>query len=692
MKQSPLGQLKRVFIPLGFLSAITNFAVLISPIYMMQVLDRVVPSQNLNTLVLLLVVALGFVALQSTVDYVRDATFQRTSRWVEQVSIGPILQYGGAVKQDRIADLARLSAGFKGGVAPAMLNVPWLPLFMIALFLIHPWFAGVAVVIIALQLGLRHLGMTLRKTREAQRDQLQVLENRALVNSADFFAAAGMHVLSRNLVQRYANIQSERHKVENTLTPGWGIQTAATGFMRTATQLIGLSLGATLVVLGDLTAGGMIAASIILSKTTTTFETTLNTVPEMKALIAAGRRLHSLFQTADVTAMDIADLSGDLVCQKLTFPRGNGAPSRLENVNFSITAGECLAIIGASGSGKSTLLTALAGVAPCPIGTVVLDETEVKTISAHTASRHIGFLPQQAELFAGTVAENICAFDPSPDDARVIEVAKLAGVHGLISALPQAYDTDIGTHPYLLSAGQKQRIALARAIYANPTYLFLDEPNALLDAEGERQMGDALARLKDQGTTIVMVIHRSGVMGLADKVLHLAHGRVTDFGNRAEVLARFNVGVRRMEFALKLSSAQDLADWVRGQFVRTGDDAFRERAVLIASEMFNVALANGPNDKPRQAAFEFKFQNDSNCTISLADGEQTLAEQKVQKVVDLLSRPDTNIAALPKDEVSIAMLHQLTAGFDIRNVEGGSIFQMAVSDVTPVSVTMKGLH
>ncbi|MGB1235698.1 MAG: ATP-binding cassette domain-containing protein, partial [Planktomarina sp.] len=571
-------------------------------------------------------------------------------------------------------------------------NVPWLPLFVGALLLVHPWFAAMAAVIIAVQYGLRRLGMALRRTRENQRTQVQNMETQALRNSASFFAAGGMHVLSRNLIQRYAQFQSERHKIENSLTPGWGLQTAATGFVRTATQLLGLSLGATLVVTGDLSAGGMIAASIILSKTTSTFEVTLNSIPDMRNLIAASRRLNVLFGEPEHTETDIADLSGALTANKLIFPRGKGAPPRLENISFMLKPGECLAIIGASGSGKTTLLDALAGITPSPIGAVLLDETEVKTISAATAARHIGYLPQKAELFTGTLAENICAFDPDPDDARIVEVAKTAGVHGLISALPKAYDTNMGTDPHLLSAGQKQRIALARAIYAAPRYLFLDEPNALLDAEGERQMGDALARLKSQGTTIVMVIHRSGVMGLADKVMHMDAGRIGDFGSRAEVLARFNVGLRQIELPLKITSLQDLTDWVGRQFVRTGDDTFRERTILVATEMFNVAMVNVTPDHKRTGTFEFIFHDDNNCEIAMKQPSHTGAAPKVKKVEDMMRRPDINISALPKDEVSIAMLHQLTSGIRIENIEGGAVFQMAITNAQPTPLNTGAPH
>ncbi|MEO0356783.1 MAG: ATP-binding cassette domain-containing protein [Pseudomonadota bacterium] len=687
-----MGQLKRVFIPLGLLSAITNFAVLISPIYMIQVLDRVVPSQNLNTLVLLLLVALAFVALQSIVDFVRDTAFDRTARWVEAISIAPILRQNGGNKQQNIDDLNMVSNALKGSVGPSLLNVPWLPLFMVALVMVHVWFALLAVVIIALQFGLRALGMAMRQSTERQRGQLQSLENQALANSANFFAAAGMHVLSRNLTLRYASFQEKRHTVEDALTPGRAVQNAATGFVRTATQLLGLSLGATLVVMGDLTAGGMIAASIILAKTTTTFETTLNAIPDMRATLVALARLDKVFAATGNHQTTIADLSGALSCQNLVFPRGNGAPPRLEKVSFALEPGECLAILGASGSGKSTLLSALAGIQPAPIGSVLFDETEVKSVSVETATQHLGYLPQQAQLFSGTLAENICSFDPNPNDERIVEVAKTAGVHGLISALPNSYDTNIGDEPHLLSAGQKQRIALARAIYNMPRYLFLDEPNALLDADGERQMGDALARLKSQGTTVVMVIHRSGVMGLADKILHLDHGRVTDFGPRAEVLARFNVGIRRLEVPLQDSSVQDLTDWVGRQFVRTGDAPFRERAILVATELMTVAIANGPQDRKRIGVFEFTFFDDDHCELKLSEGNHTVAAQKVAKVADLMRRADVDMSKLAKDEVSLAVLGQIASDVSIKNVEGGAVFRTAIENSSATTPNIGAPH
>ncbi len=678
MNASPLHQLKRVIIPLVLLSIVTNLAVLVSPIYMMQVLDRVVPSQNLHTLVMLLMVALGFVALQSVVDFVRDGTFRRAARWVEAVAVPCILANGGAAKQDQIGNMAKVTQALQGSIGASMLNLPWLPLFLLVLFLVHPLFLVLALTIIAVQHGVKALGQALQHDKQIQATQLHQAENAALTQSASFFAMAGMHVLSRNLVHKYSGLQQNRHQVEEALTPGIALQSSASGFLRTATQILGLSLGATLVVTGDLTAGGMIAASIILAKTTTTFEATLTALPGFREAFAAYKSLNQLLAQSNPSQTDIPEFSGDLATHKLIIPRGNGAPPRLDQVSFDLKAGECLAIIGASGSGKSSLLLALAGIQPAPIGAVLMDQSDVRTLSHATVAAQVGYLPQQAELFDGTLAQNICAFDPSPADARIVEAAKTAGVHGLISALPGAYDTDIGKDAFLLSAGQKQRVALARAIYADPKYLFLDEPNALLDAEGERQLGDTLARLKSQGTTIVMVIHRSGVMGLADKVLHMDNGKMSDFGPRADVLARFNVGIRRLELPMLPQSQQDLTDWVGRQFVRSGDDAYREKAVLIAAETFNVALANSTSTKPRKGVFEFKFIDDTNCTLSLVESHATLAEQKFAKVEKLMRKPDTNIAELPRDELSLAMLDQLTQAMTIQNVQGGAIFKAAI--------------
>jgi len=240
--------------------------------------------------------------------------------------------------------------------------------------------------------------------------------------------------------------------------------------------------------------------------------------------------------------------------------------------------------------------------------------------------------------------------------------------------LPRSYETDLSYERHLLSAGQCQRIAMARAIYNSPKYLFLDEPNALLDAIGERQLCDTLARLKSQGVTIVMVLHRSGVLGLTDKILRIDHGRVADFGNRTEVLGRMNNGSSKLEIPLSLNSLQDVSDWITERFSRNSDQEFCQKAVLIASEMFNIALQNAPNDRARIGRFHFKFEDEKTCEITLTEDQPTSVTQKMNKIRSLLKHPEVNMLDLDADEMGLAVVAQMSDGFEIKNIENTAVF------------------
>lgn len=679
MPAVPIAQLKRLAPPLLVLSLITNFAILVSPIFMMQVLDRVVPTGNLNTLALLLMVALTALLLQSGVEFLRDISFQRAAFWAEKVCLPSILASDAAARDGHLANLAIISSALSGHVAVAALSLPWLPFFLLVLWVIHPLFLVMAVGLIGTSIAIRLLSNTLLAAWHSKCIQFQTAEKTALRDAEDVVAISGMPVLTQNLMDRFVAAKIAGNNVAEEMSPISTGTNAIAGFIRAMTQLLGLSLGAALVVGGDLSAGGMIAASLILTKTVTSFETVVNAAPQLRTAAQAFRNLASVSAIDQNLGTHIPDLSGALRCAGLIFPRGGGAPPRLDRISFELEPGACLAIVGSSGSGKTTLLESLSGIAPCPIGSVLLDESEVKTLPIDCQNIHIGYLAQQAQLFHGSLAENICGFAPDRNDERIIAAAKTAGVHGLISALPASYDTDIGAQPYLLSAGQKQRVALARAIYREPTYLFLDEPNALLDAAGERQLCETLARLKKMGTTIVMVIHRSGVMGLADFVMALENGRIADFGPRSEVLGRMSGGRRRVEIPLDTNSMQDLVDWVNAQFTRSNDTELARRTELIAIELFNLASASLPQIDARTAVFHFRFLSNFSCELTLTEDRPTDAQSKIKKIASLMHHPEVNMVDLPPDEVALAVISQVSDTFDINNIEGQSIFRAALS-------------
>lgn len=672
---NPLSQLKKLALPLVFFSLVTNLAVLVSPIYMMQVLDRVVPSGNLATLAMLLVVALAALLLQAIVEACRDSALARVRRWVERIGAGLTLGQSGPDRQNTIDAVGRLTGFFGSSSVVTALNLPWIPLFLLALALIHPAYLLLVAAISLLIWGTAVATDFLTADEASRAKTIAAEEDRTLVAAIDPQLTAGIRAIAENLSRRFDELQSRRHACESRTTDLTALHRSAEGFLRSGAQIAALSLGAYLVVGGQLTAGGMIGASIICAKTIGTIEASLSSFADMRAAVDAYRQIGPTMNTSVVPNIEVDEFDGRLACTGLIFPRGAGAPPRLDRVSLSLEPGECLAIVGDSGSGKTTLLHALSGIDPSPIGSVLLDQSDVRTLGPKTIAGQVGYLPQQARLVRGTLAENISCFDPDPPDRAVIEAARTAGVHGLISALPDAYQSDIGKEPFLLSAGQKQRVALARAIYARPRYLFLDEPNALLDAAGERQLADTLALLKERGTTIVMVLHRSGIMGLADKVVLLDQGRVADFGSRAEVLGRMNDGKQRLKIPLIPASVQDLNDWIVAQFNRHSDREFCQKAALVGTELFNAACLNGPEDVQRQAIVTFRFCNDTTCELILREERLSQAVEKMPKIRSLVKHPEVSMIDLPSDEIALAVLTQMSDKLSIENVDDASVFQ-----------------
>ncbi len=675
----PLNQLRRALLPLLALSAVSNLAILVSPIFMMQVLDRVVPTGNLNTLLLLLAVASLALLLQAVVDGLRDLSLHRIARWFETVLIPHVLFGAADDRTDRLQLVTQLKAAVSGSAATAALSLPWIPLFVFVLWAIHPWFAALAAGLVAAAAALRLAGASAAAAHQGELTRLHAIERRSLQDAQKAGARTGQASLTHNVLLRFQNALHARSQLEELAAPSAIATQTLSSYLRGMTQLLGLSLGAALVTYNSLSAGGMIAASLILTKTVTAVETGILHLADLQRAKQAFRELAGLPAHVPPKGTEIETISGKLRCDGLIVPRGGGAPPRLDRISFDLSAGACLAIVGPSGSGKSTLLEALSGVAPSPIGTVWMDESEVSTLPRISQTAHIGYLPQQAQLYHCTLAQNICGFTETATDRDIVAAAQIAGVHGLISALPDSYDTDIGRQPYLLSAGQKQRVALARAVFHRPRYLFMDEPNALLDAAGERQLCAVLARLKKQGTTVVMVIHRSGLMGLADMVLAMDNGRMSDFGPRSDVLGRMSGGRRRLEVPLRKDSLQDLVDWVGAQFTRGNDADLSHRAELIACELFHLAQASGPQDEPRRAVFLFRFLSDRRCEITLTENRVTRACGKMKKVAQLLHHPDAQIGELPTDEAALAVITRMSDDFDIQNLDGQAIYRAAVS-------------
>ncbi len=677
MAAGSLSKLRVLIAPLLLFSFVTNVAILVSPIFMMQVLDRVVPSGNLSTLLLLLVVALAALSLNSIVEIGRDLSLKRVARWAEALCTGPILQQPAQKQTELLHHLTIMRGFFTSGSATAILNMFWVPMFLGALALIHVNY----VILVAVLLGAILLVQFARDSatknqtdaanslRATERQSIKMLERLGEINTP-------AHI-RKNLAARLLDIQIRRQACEAAEEVPTLASNGAMTALRMSAQLLALSIGAYLVSQGALSAGAMIAASLIASKTITTAEQSVSAVkdwPEIKNALSELQNLPS----ESAQQMEIAELSGALKCERLIYPRGGGAPPRLDRISFELPPASCLAIIGDAGSGKTTLLHALAGLDPAPIGSVLLDQTDIRHLGSDSHQNHVGYMPQLGGLLPGTVAENIAGFATKIDDDAVIAAAKKAKVHGLISALPNGYQTDIGAQPHLLTAGQKQHVSLATAFYGQPKYIFLDEPNALLDKNGERAMCEAIAAIKEEGVTVVMVMHRAGAIGLADHILVLERGCVSDFGPRAQVLGRQSDGRRLTRLPLRKTSLQDLSDWVNGQFTRSDDAEFAAKTASLATEMFLAASLNGPQDKPREVEVQFKFIDDRNCEIVLVEQGQTTADKLLRQVKSEMGSGEDDFNILGEKAMPLFLATKLADRIDIRNANNLAQFSARI--------------
>lgn len=680
MKHNIFPIVARAVLPLLVLSLVSNLAILVSPLFMMQVLDRVIPSGNIATLALLGSLALAALVLQALVEAARDVSLGRLARWSEREGTGLALAPSASKQGETVGHVAGFSSFLSGRAAIAALGAPWIPIFLFVLWSLHPAFL---VLLVAMSGMFGVSRMTSKALGYAAQQNALACERlqEATLREVDVATReTGIAMLVRNLRLRFADIQRQRHHhVDQGELPSVS-HTTISSLIRNVGQISALGLGALLVTADQLSAGGMIAASIISSKSYAAIEALLVSLPSIRSARQDYLVLASLPSGQSEQEATIETPSGSLSVENLIFPRGGGAPPRLDRISFNLPPGECLAIVGRSGSGKTTLLRALVGTASAPIGSVFLGDNEIKSIPEAALFHMAGFVPQCAVLKTGTIAENISCFELNADPQNIVAAAKTAGVHGLISALPNSYETNVGAEPHVLSMGQMQRVALARAVYGRPKYLFLDEPNALLDAEGERALAQALLRLKNQGTTIVMAVHRSGILGLADKVVHLDHGRITDFGSKSDVLGRLGMDGRQIQLPTLKTSMTDLKDWIASQFTRDGDYDFSQKAQVAASELLGLACENCPPDTLRFADFMFKFVDKTQCEIVMRERVPSDATERIARVDSGSEGEPGQLEQTDRDEMRIERLSGMSETLEIASDDEGTSYRMVLID------------
>jgi ATP-binding cassette subfamily C exporter for protease/lipase len=537
-------QVRAQFLPLGIISFAVNLLLLVSSIYLLQVFDRVLSSGSLDTLIWLTVAAVVATGTYGVLEYARRRYLSRMGAWLDTELAGPVIRRGvdarlsGAPRQAGLSDVQELRSFLSGDAILAFLDAPWMPVFIFVIWLMHPvlgWLAAIGagvlfVIAIINDLLTRKL---FQKTRAALRDNQRSAQ--LYVDNAETVRPLGM--LGPLLHHWQASRRNIRTDTERNAAVTQGL-TYLTKSVRLALQIFVLGAGAWLVLQGELTGGGMIAASIILSRALSPVERALNAWRSFVSAKSAGANLALLFQDSgskNKGSLTLPEPKGHLSIEELRYqPRASAKPI-VAQINLQLWPGETCGVIGPSGSGKSTLCRLIVGAWRPTMGHVRLDGADIWNWDPDELGLHIGYLPQDVELFPATIAQNIARMRTGDDNA-VLKAARMADVHEMILRLPEGYNTDLGEYGHRLSGGQKQRIGLARALYGDPALVVMDEPAANLDSPGEQALHSALAKLKESGRTVIVVAHQPSTLCTADKVLVLKEGRVSALGQRDEVL------------------------------------------------------------------------------------------------------------------------------------------------------------
>lgn len=542
------------FVFVGVFSCIINILMLTGPIFMLQVYDRVLGSGSVDTLVALVVLAAMLYGFMGLLDVIRSRILVTVGHGFDaklastafNADLSDALRGGpSAVSTKATADVSQLRTFFGSPGLASIFDMPWMPFYLGLVFALHFWLGvvgligAVLLVIIAVvsDFATRRASRDLRGLT-AECDQLAQASRR----NVEAIQGMGMHAEITNVWHRSHDRLLEASARAAKLT---GISTSTTKTVRLMLQSAILAVGAYLVIGNEISAGVMIAASIIMAKGLQPIEGAMQNWRTVLAAQKSFRSLKKVFAAKpNADRISLPRPTERLEVERLTVvPPAQRKPS-LMGVNFSVNAGEAVAVIGATGSGKSTLGRALTGIWPAAAGKVRVDGVPLDQWIPEDLGRDVGYLPQDVELFDGTIAENIARFQDDATDEEVIEAAKAAGVHDLITGFEGGYAARVGDRGAALSGGQRQRIGLARALFRNPFLIVLDEPNANLDGEGEAALNQAVLQAKARGAILVLIAHRPSALANVDHILSLADGHMVEFGPRDEMIRKCMPGPR----------------------------------------------------------------------------------------------------------------------------------------------------
>ncbi|NOQ79272.1 MAG: type I secretion system permease/ATPase [Gammaproteobacteria bacterium] len=530
---------------ISLFSLFINLLMLAPPLYMLQVYDRVMSSRSQETLLFISLILVWMFLTMGILEYVRSRILAHTAFSIDQ-NVAPHIftaVHNNALKNPEHAnnqalnDLATVRQFLSSNAPFAFFDMPWTPIYLGLLFLFDPlfgWFAvGSAVVLIVLALFNELSTANLhKKSSESQHTASNMVS--ATLRNSEVIQAMGMQEQFKKRWQvQYEQALQEHSQVSDR--SGFFISLSKT--LRMLFQSLILGLGAYLAINNHITAGMMIAGSIIMGRALAPIDQSIGAWKQFVSARAGVQRLHEFLeqQSEIISHMSLPEPEGHIQVNNIVMRPPGSKRYSLKGLSFELPAGQSLAIIGPSAAGKSSLVRAILGLWPLTQGEVRLDDTEIQHWNLDELGPHIGYLPQDIELFEGTIAENIVRFG-EVDHKKIIKAAQLAGIDSMIRHLPEGYDTPIGPGGSVLSGGQRQLVGLARAVYGQPKLVVLDEPNANLDRKGEKALSRACLKLKEQNTTLILVSHRKKILQIVDKILLLKGGTLSLYGPAWKVI------------------------------------------------------------------------------------------------------------------------------------------------------------